>query len=128
MSAQTVTFSTAAEGFVDVLALLAQHTTAVTVTLHSGQRFGAVLVSVNDAVLIYERWDKAEGLPSGEPGTVDLRPPPPDPSSGTRCCHCHLHLSPNHRRLLMPHIRIRLKEVISSGSTVWFDQTSPQRG
>jgi len=45
---------------------------AVTITLHSGKRFGAVLVSAEDGVLIYERWDEATGLPSGEPGTVEI--------------------------------------------------------
>jgi len=45
---------------------------AVTITLHSGKRFGAVLVSVEGGVLIYEHCDDAAGLPSGEPGTVEI--------------------------------------------------------
>jgi len=44
----------------------------VTITLHSGERFGAVLVSVEGSVLIYEHWDEVTGLPSGEPGTVEI--------------------------------------------------------
>jgi len=45
---------------------------AVTITLHSGERFGAVLVSAESGVLIYERWDDAAGMPSGEPATVGV--------------------------------------------------------
>lgn len=40
--------------------------------LRSGDRFGAVLVSVHDGVLTYERWDEKAGQPSGEPGTVEI--------------------------------------------------------
>ncbi len=45
---------------------------AVTITLRSGERFGAGLVSVDDGVLIYERWDDAAGLPGGAPGMVEI--------------------------------------------------------
>lgn len=69
---QTITFGPEADGFAELLALLCHRTMAVTITLHSGQRFGAVLVSVDDGVLIYEHWDEVAGVPSGEPGTVEI--------------------------------------------------------
>jgi len=48
----------------------------VTSTPHAGKRFGAVLVSTEGGVLIYERWDEATGQPSGEPDAI-VRPAPP---------------------------------------------------
>jgi len=70
--AQAITFGPEADGFADALRTLCRRTAAVTVTLQSGERFEAVLVSAEDGVLIYERWDEVAGLPSGEPGTVGV--------------------------------------------------------
>jgi len=69
---QRITFGPESDGFADALRTLCHQTLAVTITLHSGERFGAVLVSAEDGVLIYERWDDAAGLPSGEPWTVEV--------------------------------------------------------
>jgi len=44
----------------------------VAITLHSGERFGAVLVSAEGGVLIYEHWDDDAGLPSGEPWRIEV--------------------------------------------------------
>jgi len=44
----------------------------VTITLHSGERFGAVTASAEGGVLIYERWDEVTRLPSGEPRMVKV--------------------------------------------------------
>jgi len=69
---QRVIFGPEADGFAEVLRSLCHQTPAVTITLHSDERFGAVLLSVDDGVLIYGHWDDAAGLPSGEPGTVNI--------------------------------------------------------
>jgi len=70
--AQRITFGPEADGFADALRTLCDCSPAVTMTLHSGKRFGAVLVSAEGGVLIYEHWDEAAGLPSGEPATVEV--------------------------------------------------------
>jgi len=69
---QAITFGPEADGFADALRTLCDRSSAVTITQHAGKRFGAVLVSAEGGVLIYERWDEATGLPSGEPGTVEI--------------------------------------------------------
>jgi len=69
---QTIIFGPEADGFADALRTLCDRSLAVTIKHHSGERFGAVLVSAEGGVLIYERWDEATGLPSGEPGTVEV--------------------------------------------------------
>jgi hypothetical protein len=71
-SYQVVAFSPEADGFTDVLRLLCAQSLAVTLTLRTGTEFGAVLVSAEDGVLIYEHWDEESGLPSGEPATVEI--------------------------------------------------------
>jgi len=69
---QAITFGPEADGFAELLGTLCHQTPAVTITLHSGERFEAVLVSVEGGVLIYERWDDGAGLPSGEPATAKV--------------------------------------------------------
>jgi len=69
---QSIAFGPEADGFEASLAVLCDGTPAVTLLLRSGARFGAVLSSVHDGVLIYEHWDEEAGQPSGEPGTVEI--------------------------------------------------------
>jgi len=69
---QAITFGPEADGFADALRTLCHQTPAVTITLHSGERFGAVTASAEGGVLIYEHWDEATGLLTGEPGTVEI--------------------------------------------------------
>jgi len=68
---QSVTFGPEADGFAVLLRTLCDRFPAVTITQHAGERFGAVLVSAEGGVLIYERWDEATGQPSGEPGAAE---------------------------------------------------------
>jgi len=69
---QSVIFGPEADGFADALRTLCDRSPAVIITQHAGERFGAVLVSAEGGVLIYERWDEATGQPRGEPGTVEI--------------------------------------------------------
>jgi len=69
---QAIIFGPEADGFANALRNLCHRSLAMTITLHSGERFGAVLVSAEGGVLIYERWDEVTGLPSGEPETVEI--------------------------------------------------------
>jgi len=61
---QAITFGPEADGFANALRNLCHRSPAVTITLHSGERFGAVLVSAEGGVLIYEHWDEVTGQPS----------------------------------------------------------------
>lgn len=60
--AQTITFGPDADGVAGAPRTLCHQTSAVTITLRSGKRFGAVLVSVDDGVLLYERRAEATRL------------------------------------------------------------------
>jgi len=55
--AQRITFGPEADGFADALRTLCDRSPAVTMTLHSGERFGAVLVSAEGGVRAYKPWD-----------------------------------------------------------------------
>jgi len=61
---RSIAFGPEADGFEAALAVLCDATPAVTLLLRSGDRFGAVLVSVHDGVLIYEHWDEGAGQPT----------------------------------------------------------------
>ncbi|MHB8319937.1 MAG: hypothetical protein ACYDEP_12040 [Acidimicrobiales bacterium] len=69
---RSVSFGPEADGFTDVLRILCTQSLAVTLTLRTGTEFGAVLVSAENGMLIYEHWDDESGLPSGEPATVEI--------------------------------------------------------
>jgi hypothetical protein len=67
----TVTFAPdAADYFVEVLTILCRDTVAVTIHPQHGEPFGAVLVSNDAQMLVYEEWDPGAGLPSGLPMTI----------------------------------------------------------
>ena len=68
--AQAVVFGPEADGFEGVLGLLSERSLAVTITLVTGEAFGAVLVSAENGTLIYERWDEAAGVPGCELRTL----------------------------------------------------------
>lgn len=65
-----LTFGPETDGF--AVGTLCPPIPAVIITLHSGERIGAVLVSAEGGALIYERWDEAAGVPGGEPGPVEI--------------------------------------------------------
>lgn len=69
---QTITFGAEADGFAEALRTLCCRALAVTIALRCRERFAVVLVSAEEGVLIYERWDEAAGLPSGKPATVEI--------------------------------------------------------
>jgi hypothetical protein len=54
----------AADSFRSALAKLCEESLAVSITLRSGEELGAVLISMNDEVLVVERWDGETRLPS----------------------------------------------------------------
>ena len=62
----------AADSFIAALAMLCEQSMAVSLVLRSGEEIGAVLVSTNGDVLVFEHWNKDEGLPSGEPDTMNV--------------------------------------------------------
>jgi hypothetical protein len=60
----------AADSFRSALAKLCEESLAVSIALRSGEELGAVLISMNDEVLVFERWNRGSGLPSEELATL----------------------------------------------------------
>ena len=71
MSAARIDFEDeATDSFVSTLAMLCEQSMAVSLVLRSGDELGAVLLSTNGDVVVFEHWNENDGLPSGEPGTL----------------------------------------------------------
>lgn len=62
----------AADSFVATLVMLCEQSLAVSLVLRSGEEMGAVLLSANSDVLVFEHWNQERGQPSGELGTVHV--------------------------------------------------------
>lgn len=60
----------AADSFASALAMLCEQSMAVSLVLRSGEELGAVLLSTNGDVLVFEHWNENEGLQSGDPATL----------------------------------------------------------
>ena len=74
MSSSCICFEhEAADSFQSALALLCEQSPAVSIVLRSGEELGAVLVSMNDQVLIFEHWNREKGLPGEELATLGVR-------------------------------------------------------
>lgn len=69
---QTITFGPEADGLAEALRTLCCRALAATIMICCRERFAVVLVSGEEGVLIYERWDEAAGLASGKPATVEI--------------------------------------------------------
>ena len=68
----SIVFGPTVGEFEDVLRVLCDRSTAVTLTLRDETSFGAVLGSAEGGVLIYDGLDGTTGLPSGDAGTVGI--------------------------------------------------------
>jgi hypothetical protein len=61
-----------ADSFRSALATLCEESPAVLIALRSGEELGAVLISVNDEVLVFEHWDSDKGIPSEDLATLGV--------------------------------------------------------
>jgi hypothetical protein len=62
--------SDAADLLDEILTLVCRDTLAVSMVTRSGETIGAVLLSHNGQVVMYEQWDAAVGTPNGEPMVI----------------------------------------------------------